>query len=200
MPAELIARIEGDLCKIGEELWNIDSPSGTLDKVLDIVLLLKAQLEVHKSLQSTAILLRQTPSNQTLPNQKAGRVKTLVLSTFQENSSSELSEQYKKGKKDKNAKGKYEKLRELDCDALKLCGLCYTMEEIVKLGDREFEFLRKHAEEFISCRKLSSLFYRYDVNKAIDSVTSKFADIEHNELYEEFIRGTQYSSLQTNLN
>ena len=49
MSADLLARIERDLCKVGEELWNFDGPEDILDKVLESLSLLKAQLEVQKS-------------------------------------------------------------------------------------------------------------------------------------------------------
>jgi hypothetical protein len=42
---------------MGEELWNIDGLDDVLDKVLERLLLLKAQLEVQKSLQAIANLL-----------------------------------------------------------------------------------------------------------------------------------------------
>ena len=50
MSADLLARIERDLSKIGEELWNIDSPNDVLDEVLEKLSLLKVQLEIQKSL------------------------------------------------------------------------------------------------------------------------------------------------------
>jgi len=42
MSADLLARIEHDLSKMGEELWNIDGPDDALDKVLERLSLLKA--------------------------------------------------------------------------------------------------------------------------------------------------------------
>ena len=124
---------------MGEELWNIDGPDDILNKVLERLSLLKAQLEVQKSLQATANLLRRVLSEKALPKQQATKVKHLVRFAFRKNSRQELLRRGKEGKEDKE--GRHRKLRKLDCDALKLCGLSYTTEEIVKLGDAEFEIL-----------------------------------------------------------
>jgi hypothetical protein len=192
MSAGLLARIERDLCKMGEEIWNIDGPDDVVDKVLERLSLLKAQLEVQKSLQVTANLLRQVPSDKALPKQQATKVKHLVRFAFRKNSRQELLErgkEGKEGKKDQEGKegkeGRHRKLRKLDCDALKLCGLSYTTEEIVKLGDAEFEVLQKRAEEFICHRNLSYLLYRPDVDKAVDF---KLEDPEDDESFDKFMQ------------
>jgi hypothetical protein len=72
----------------------------------------------------------------------------------------------------------------LDCNALKLCGLSYITEEIVKLGDAEFEILQNCVEEFIYYRNLSYLLYCPDVDKAVDS---KLEDPEDDDLFDKFI-------------
>jgi hypothetical protein len=185
MSADLLARIERDLSKMGDELWNIDGPDDILDKVLKRLLLLKAQLEVQKSLQATANLLRQVPSDKALPKQRATKVKHLVRFTFRRNSRQELLE--------RGEEGRHRKLRKLDCDALKLCGLSYTTEEIVKMGDAEFEILQKRVAEFISHRNLSYLLYRPDVDKAVDS---KLEDPEDDESFDKFMQSTQCGFLK----
>jgi hypothetical protein len=189
MSADLLARIERDLCKMGEEIWNIDSPDDVVDKVLERLSLLKAQLEVQKSLQATANLLRRVPSDKALPKQQATKVKHLVRFAFRKNSRQELLERAKEGKEGKKDKGdkegRHRKLRKLDCDALKLCGLSYTTEEIVKLGDAEFEILQRRTEEFICHRNLSYLLYRPDVDKAVDS---KLEDPEDDESFDKFMQ------------
>jgi hypothetical protein len=182
MSADLLARIERDLSKIGEELWNIDGPDDSLDKVFKTLILLKAQVEVQKSLQATANLLRQVPSDQGLPKQRAKKVKNLVRFTF------------RKSKRGKVEGDRQRKLRKLDCDALKLCGLSYTTENIVKLGDVEFEFLQNRVAEFLSYRDLSYLLYRSDVDKAVDS---KLEDPEDDKLFDNFIQSTQCDFLKS---
>ena len=63
MSADLLVRIDRDLSKMGDELWNIDGPDDILDKVFKRLILLKAQVEVQRSLQATANLLRQDPDS-----------------------------------------------------------------------------------------------------------------------------------------
>ncbi|KFY01437.1 hypothetical protein O988_02741 [Pseudogymnoascus sp. VKM F-3808] len=158
MSADVVSRIERDLYNLREELWNIDSPDDVLSGVLEMVLQLKAQLEVQKSLQATANLLRRHPSDKALPKQQATKVRHLIRFAFRKN-----SEEAKERKE-----GRRRNLRKLDCDAVKLCGLSYTTEEIIKLGDIEFGILQKRLAEFISYRNLSHLLYRLDVDKAVD--------------------------------
>jgi hypothetical protein len=196
MSAGLLARIERDLSKLGEELWNVDGPDDILDKVLKTLLLLKAQLEVQRSLQATANLLRQLPSDKALPKQRATKVKHLVRFTFRKNSRQELLARGEEG--EEGEEGRHRKLRKLDCDALKLCGLSYTTEEIVKMGDAEFEILQKRVAEFISHRNLSYLLYRPDVDKAVDS---RLEDPEDDESFDKFMQSTQCGfSKQTEAN
>ena len=190
MSAGLLARIERDLSKLGEELWNVDGPDDILDKVLKRLLLLKAQLEVQRSLQATANLLRQLPSDKALPKQRATKVKHLLRFTFRKNSRQELLEQ---GGDGEGEEGRHRKLRKLDCDALKLCGLSYTTEEIVKMDDTEFEILQKRVAEFISRRNLSYLLYRPDVDKAVDA---KLEDPEDDESFDKFMQSTQCGFLK----
>lgn len=189
MSADLVPRIERDLCNLREELWSIDSPDDVLNGVLEMVLLLKAQLEVQKSLQATANLLRRQPSDKALPKQQATKVKHLIRFAFRKNSRQELLERSEEGKERKEDRRR--KLRKLDCDALKLCGLSYTTEEIVKLGDVEFEILQKRVAEFISYRNLSYLLYRPDVDKAVDS---KLEDPDDDESFDKFMQCTQCGS------
>jgi hypothetical protein len=187
MSIDLLARIERDLSKMGEELWNFDGPDSVLDKVFERLSLLKSQIDVQKSLQATANLLRRVPSDKALPKQQATKVKHLVRSVFRR------AKDGKDGKEVKEGKGRHQKLRKLDCDALKLCGLSYTTEEIVKIGDAEFEILQKRTEEFIRHRNLSHLLYRLDVDKAVDS---KLEDPEDEELFDAFLQSTQCGFLK----
>ena len=81
----------------------------------------------------------------------------------------------------------------MDCDALKLCGLSYTIEEIVKLGDLEFEILHKRVIDFMCRRNLSGLLYRSDVDKAINA---KLEDPNDDESFDKFMQCTQPSFLK----
>jgi hypothetical protein len=178
MSADLLEGIERDLFKVGEELWNIDGPDDVLDEVLKKISLLKVQLEIQKSLQATANLLQRQPSDKALPKQQATKVKHFIRFVFRKNSRGE---------------GRHRQLRNLDCDALKFCGLSYTTEEIVKLGDAEFEILQNSVAEFIHHRNLSHLLYRPDVDKAVDA---KLEDPEDDESFDKFMQCTQCGFLK----
>ena len=183
MSADLLERIKRDLCKMGEELWNIDGPDNVFDEVLEKFSLLEAQLKVQKSLQATANLLRGQPSDKALPKQQATKVKHFIRFVY---------------RKDSRGKVRHSQLRNLDCDALKFCGLSYTTEEIVKLSDAEFEILQKCIVKFINHHNLSHLLYRPDVDKAVDA---KFEDPEDADSFKKFIQCTQCDfSKQTEAN
>ncbi|KFY30326.1 hypothetical protein V494_08189 [Pseudogymnoascus sp. VKM F-4513 (FW-928)] len=192
MSADVVQRIERDLYNLREELWNIDSPDDVLSGVLEMVLRLKAQLEVQRSLQATANLLRRQPSDKALPKQQATKVKHLIRFAFRQNSRQELHERSEEAKERKEARRR--NLRRLDCDAVKLCGLSYTTEEIIRLGDVEFGILQKCLAEFISYRNLSHLLYRPDVDKAVDS---KLEDPDDDGSYDKFMQSHTARRLST---
>jgi hypothetical protein len=176
MFADLLERIERDLDNIREELWNVDGPDDALDKVLEKLSLLKAQVEVQKSLQITANFLRRQPNNKAVPKQRATGVKHLIRLVFRRQS---------------RGGDRHKQLRNSDCDTLKFCGLSYTTEDIIKMEDAKFKFLQSHAAEFMHHRKLSPLLYRPDVDKAVDS---NLEDPEDQDLFDIFIRGTHVVS------
>jgi hypothetical protein len=177
MSVDLLKRIERDLCSIGEELWKVDGQDDVLDGVLKEISLLKAQLNVQKSLQPIANLLRRQPMKRALPNQKATKVKRFIRFIFRKGSGED----------------RYKELRNLDCDVLKFCGLTYTVEELVKLDDAEFDILKRGAADFVRHRNLSSLLYRPDVDKAVEST---FEDPDDEDLYDKFLNGTGVEFLQ----
>ncbi len=149
--------------------------------MLERLSLLKAQFGVQKSLQATANLLRRVKSDKAT-KQQATKVKRLVCFASRKNSRQEFPKWGKKDKEDKE--GRYQKHRNP-----KLCGLSYTTEEVVKLGDADFQILQKRAEEFIGYRNLSCLSYRPGVDKAVDS---KLEDPEEDELFNKFIQSTKW--------
>ncbi|KAH8595113.1 hypothetical protein B0O99DRAFT_594716 [Bisporella sp. PMI_857] len=175
MSEDLLARIERDLCKMGAEIWTINGP---VDTLLEKVTQLKAQLEVHVSLQATAELLQTTNKGEPLPNQQATKVKHFVRLTFQVNSR-------KPRKKNDCREDRYRRLRQLDCDALKLCGLSYTAEDIINISNAEFEILHQHVEDFVRHRNLSKLLYGPDVNKAVES---NIENIDDNQSFNKFMQ------------
>ncbi|KJK73843.1 hypothetical protein H634G_10874 [Metarhizium anisopliae BRIP 53293] len=158
-----LKRLEEELEKIRQDLWDVDSSDDALDKVLAKITSLKAQFEVQKSLQVTANLLRRQPKDRALPKQQATKVKHLIRFVF---------------RKDSRGGDRSQQLRQLDCDSLKLCGLTYTTEDIVKMEHEKFELVRTLAAEFMLNRQLSPLLYRPDVDKAVDAVVEEPDDQE----------------------
>jgi hypothetical protein len=170
----LLERIECELDKIGQDLWKVDGADDALNSVLSKLSLLKAQVEVQKSLQCTANLLRQYPSSRALPKQQATKVKHLIRFVFRTES---------------RGGERHKQLRQLDCDALKLCGLSYTTEDFAKMDEPKFKLILTHAAEFLHRRKLSILLYRPDVDRAVDA---KFEDPDDQESFEEFLKSAQH--------
>lgn len=84
-------------------------------------------------------------------------IKHLVRFNFRKNSRQGLLEQSEEGKE-----SRHRKLHKLDCGAQKLCGLSYTTEKIVKLGNAGFEIFQTGAAEFICHSNLSYLLYGPD--------------------------------------
>lgn len=91
-------------------------------------------------------------------------------------------------RKDPRGRARFKQLRAHDCDALKFLGLSYSIEEIIKMDDAEFEFLRNRGPEFFRRRELSRLLYRPDVNRAVDDLIE---DPDDDGSYDKFIQGTQ---------
>lgn len=178
MSADVLERIERDLDRIGNELWNIDGPDDCRDALLKKLSSLKAQVEVQIALQATASLLRREPPHKALPKQQATKIKHLVRFVF---------------RKDSRGGSRHKQLRDLDCDTLKFCGLAYTTEEITKMDDMKFSILRSGAAEFVHRRGLPRLLYRTDVDKAVNA---KFEDPDDDGSFEKFFQGTQYVSEQ----
>ncbi len=170
-----LSKIENELARIGQELWQIDGSDEALDMVLRGVSRLKAQVEVQKSLQITANLLRKQPISKALPRQQATKVKHFVRFVF---------------RKQSRGGDRPEELRKLPCDAVKLCGLSYTTEEIVKLDNLKFEFLKHNVAEFLRQRSLSRLLHRADIDKAVDA---RVETVDDYEAYESFIQGTCFN-------
>ncbi len=170
-------RIEYELDSIGHDLWSIDGADDALDNILSKLSLLKAQVEVQKTLQCTANMLRQHTGNGALPKQQATKVKHMVRFVF---------------RKASRGGERHRQLRQLDCDALKLCALSYTTDEIVRMEEPKFKLVYTYVAEFMHRRQLSTLLYRPDVDKAVDT---KFEDPEDHESFEEFLKSTKHDPL-----
>ncbi len=176
MSADLLEKINHDLHKCGEELWNIDVSDKVLDDVLQTLSLLRVQVNVRKSLQATTNLLRQQPNDKAFPKQQATKVKHFIRFVF---------------RKESRGGGRHKQLRDLDCNAIKFFGLSYTIEEIVKMDDGEFETLKNRGVEFFHRGGLSRLLYRPDVDKAVNA---SFTDPDDDGSYEKFMQGIQHDT------
>ena len=130
---------------------------------------LQAQLHVQKSLRQTAKLLREQADDKALPKQHATRIKHFIKFTFE---------------KTPRSNERSTRLRKLDCNALKLCGLTYTIKEFLELPAPQFDFLLANATSFVQRNKLAQYLYRDDIDKFI---FGKF-DPEDDDLFREFLK------------
>lgn len=165
-------RITRNLNMVQLELGRIDGPDDCRDTLLQRLASLKALVEVQIPLQSTANLLRLEPSLKTLPNQQATRVKHVIQYAFR-----------------KDGGSKEKRLREFDCDALKLCGLAYTVADLAKMDNMKFEIMQTAVRGFIDRLRLRRHLYRADIEKAVNA-TLKAPDDD--DSYLRFLNGTDH--------
>jgi len=168
MAAPTLREIVLKLDEIAEDIWRCDDLDSGFDDVRQRSLQLQAQLLVQRSFQKTENLLRQQ-TDKTLPKQHATRIKHFIKFTFEKTSRSN----------ERSAR-----LRELECNALKLCGLTYTIKEILELPAPQFDFLLANAANFVRLKKLAQYLYRDDIDKFI---FGKF-DPEDEDLFKEFLK------------
>lgn len=154
--------------EIIQDAWNLDGSKIAFPNLLDVVSRLQTQLEVQTVLLSTASLLREHPSNKPLPNQQATRVKHFIRFLFESST---------------RGKDRQMRLRNLDCTSLKLCGLSYTVREVIELPSRVFDFLVENIGDFVDRQQLSLLLCRDDINKAVLSDV----DPDDDELFKSFV-------------
>lgn len=113
---------------------------------------LKTQVDVQRRLQETARTLQQRQGDESLPNQQAIRVKHFMKFIFE---------------KIDRWKGKQNRLRDLDCDVIIFCALCYKVKEIYHMPPTQFDFLVAIITEFVRRRNLSHALFRDDINRVI---------------------------------
>lgn len=168
MSAQAAQEIEQYLDKAGEYIWHCDL-AGASSRMLQRLSRLEAQLHVQRSLQGTANLLQEHPRDRALPNQQATRVKHFIKFVFE---------------KTTRGNERHMRLRKLDCDALKFCGLTYKIREVLELSAAQFEFLVENIGDYVCRHKLSEHLYRDDVDKAVHG---KF-DPEDDVIFKEFLK------------
>ena len=155
--------------KVREDIWCRAGSDFDIDSVLEILSGLHTQLKVQSALQSIATLLRQHPRNKSLPNQQATRVKHFIKFVFE---------------KTNRGNDRQKQLRKLDCSALKVCGLSYTVKEVLELPSAQFDFLIDNVADFIHRQQLTQHLYREDINKALNSDF----DPEDDVIFKEFLK------------
>ncbi len=163
---------ERKLDEVKSDCWHNGDSGLDIDGLLQRVSQLQAQLEVQKVLQKTEELLLQAPSDKALPNQQATRVKHFIKFIF------ERTDRWKE---------RQTQLRRLECDALKLCGLSYTIKEIHELALAQFEFLVANITDFVRRQRLSEYLYRDDIDRGIQA---KFFDPEDEVAFKEFLKSS----------
>ena len=154
--------------KISEDIQTKEDQA--LDGTLEQIARLQAQATVQRTLVSVAKILSSHPKNSALPNQLANRVKHMIKFVYGESSRN----------KERSAR-----LRKLECNALKFCGLAYTIRKILELPELQFEYLIQYVAEFACNRKLSQYLYRSDINKVLDHEIVP----ENEQLFREFLTG-----------
>ncbi len=178
MSMHALQEIERNLDKVGEDLWGCSDLDEVFDGVLQKLSQLKAQLYVQRSLQKTAKLLQEQANDKPLPNQQATRVKRFIRFTFGMST---------------RGNERHTKLRKLECNALKFCGLAYTIKELLELPQAHFDFLVASVVDFVHHYKLSQYLYRDDIDKA---VIGKF-EAEDEDSMKEFLKCLSASPDQT---
>ncbi|PVH67565.1 hypothetical protein DL98DRAFT_443283 [Cadophora sp. DSE1049] len=168
--------IERNLDKVGVDTWDCDDLDDAFDSMVQKVSRLEAQLHVQRSFQRTEKLLREQTQYKPLPNQQATRVKHLIRFTFE-----------------KTTRGtgckRQTRLRKLDCNALKFCGLTYKIKDLLELPAAQFEFLVVNVGHFVQRQELSQHLYRDDIDKVVHG---KF-DPEDDAIFKEFLKCSSYT-------
>lgn len=119
---------------------------------------LQTQADIYRTLMPTAELLIKHPSNSALPGQLATRVRHILTFAY--------------GQETRNHERSM-RLRELGCNALKFCGLAFTVREIRTMPGPQFELLIDQVTDFVQRTGLEQHLYRRDIAKALshESIT-----------------------------
>lgn len=193
--------IERNLDKVGEDTWDCDDLDDAFDSMVQKVSRLEAQLHVQRSFQRTEKLLREQTQDKPLPNQQATRVKHLIRFTFEKttrgtgcslasrNSGNPAGDDG--DTKQKTLRERQTRLRKLECNALKFCGLTYKIKDLLELPAAQFEFLVVNVGHFVQRQELSQHLYRDDIDKVVHS---KF-DPEDDAIFKEFLKCSSYTCL-----
>lgn len=153
------------LDKVGEDILGCD----VTDELLQRISQLEAQLNVQRSLQRTAKLLRAQAHDTALPKQMATRVKHFIKFTFGSTNRGE---------------DRPTRLRGLECNTLKFCGLTYKIKDVLNLPKSHFDYLVSKAEDFVLRHELSQYLYRDEIDKAVYTKVNP----EDDTVFKEFLK------------
>ena len=156
--------------KISNDVKTINDQG--LDETSKQIARLQAQVTVQKTLVLTAQILSSCPTKSALPNQLATRVKHIIKFAF---------------KKESHNPERSTRLRMLECNALKFCGLAYTIRALRGLPELQFEYLLDYVAEFVRSRELVQHLYRSDISKALDEVEGM--TVENELSFRNFLMG-----------
>jgi hypothetical protein len=160
---------------------DIQAKDQAVDSIFEQLERLLAQAAVQKRLLSTARILSSYHGKKALPNQLASRVRhilNLVYGGSPQNN----------GARNKERSGR---LQKLECNALKFCGLAYTVRNLLELPNMQFEHLIEYVTEFISIREITPHLHRRDIEMAISSIEV----VEDKQLFRDFLNGEFYKIL-----
>lgn len=175
MTQDLLGFLTSNDHEVMKETWRLSSGEFDLPKLLASMTRFQTQLEVQSVLLSSEDQLWRYPTNKSLPNQQANRVKNFLKFVFE---------------KTTRDSARQARLRTLDCSSIKLCGLSYTVREIIELPRRLFDFLVENVFSFVEQKHLVPHLCRDDIHKA---VLSDF-DPDDDEAFTKFLTGELFSN------
>ncbi|KAK7967614.1 uncharacterized protein PG986_001891 [Apiospora aurea] len=149
------------LDKLGSLVWNVDSDYDTLHEKVSVI---SAQIAVHKVLETTVRHLRSDALTQTVQSR---------LSKFLETVHGP-----------EEAKGRFENLRNLDCQTFIFVAISFTPLDITKMNRTEFKYLIDNAAKFIRLKAPSQKWmFRDEIQLAIAAKASLKSTINFRKAY-----------------
>ncbi|OAG04877.1 uncharacterized protein CC84DRAFT_1206435 [Paraphaeosphaeria sporulosa] len=145
------------------------------DEINEHLKKLQALADVYSTFVSTAHTLTDHAQDHILPQKLALRVKKMIKFTFGDPSRAADSDKVRSAR-----------LRKLDCNALKFCGLAYKVNEVCLLSELHFDLLLEKVTEFVCTRGLIEYLYRDDISKAVTTQLN-LADEERDREYQKFL-------------
>ena len=176
MTRDLLEFLTSNDNEVLKETWRLSSGELDLPKLLASVTRFQTQLEVQTVLLSSENQLWEYPANKSLPNLQANRVKNFLKFVFE---------------KTTRDSARQARLRTLDCSSIKLCGLSYTVREIIELPRPLFDFLIENVPSFVEQKRLFLHLCRDDIHRAV----LNDLDPDDDEAFTKFLNGELLSNM-----